>query len=107
VLNEFFQQFIGNVAVRNDKVPMFFTGVIAGLNAVVFFTKFNGSLGVAFEVDALFEVIEVNHCEDFIFNPKNQCTFVEGQIGSYLFTNGLTRFEKIFYVHQSYAAQGT
>jgi len=101
MLNKFFQQLIGNVAVRNDKVPMFFAGVITGLNAVVFFTKFNGSLGVAFEVDSFFEVIEVNHGEDFIFNPKNQSTFVEGQIRSHLFANGLTCFEKIFYVHQS------
>ncbi len=57
---------------------MFFTGVVAGLNAVVFFTKFDGSFGVAFEVNSFFEIIEINHGEDFVFNAKNQCVFVEG-----------------------------
>lgn len=57
---------------------MLLVGVIAGLNAVVFFTKFDCSFGVAFEVDSFFEVIEVNHGEDFIFNPKNQSAFAEG-----------------------------
>ena len=99
MLNKLLQEFIGDVAVRYDKVPMLLVGVIAGLNAVVFFTKFDGSFGVAFEVNSFFEIIEINHGEDFLFNSKNQGTFVEGQIGSYLFTNGLTRFEKIFYVH--------
>ena len=57
---------------------MFFAGVIAGLNAVVLFTKFDGSFGVAFEVNSFFEIIEINHGEDFVFNAKNQCVFVEG-----------------------------
>ena len=57
---------------------MFFAGVVTGLNAVVFFTKFNGSFGVAFQVNSFFEIIEINHGEDFIFNPKNQRAFAEG-----------------------------
>ena len=78
MLNKFFQQFIGDVAVGNDKVPMLIVGVIAGLNAVVFFTKFDCSFGVAFQVNSFFEIIEINHGEDFIFNSKNQRAFAEG-----------------------------
>ena len=77
MLNKFFQQFIGNVAVGNDKVPMLLVGVIAGLNAVVLFTKLYCAFRVAFEVDSLLEIIEINHGENFVFNSKNKFALVE------------------------------
>lgn len=77
MLHKLFQQFIGNVAVGNDKVPVLFVGVIAGLNAVVRFSKLYGPFGVTFQVYSFLECIKVNHGEDFIFNSKNQRTFVE------------------------------
>lgn len=77
MLNKFFQQFIGDVAVGNDKVPMLLVGVIPGLNAVVLFTKLYGAFRVAFEVDSFLKFIEINHGEDFVFNSKDKRTFVE------------------------------
>ena len=80
---------------------MLLVGMIAGLNAVVLFTKLYGALRVAFEVDSFLEFIEINHCEDFIFNSKNKGAFVERQVGGYVFAYGLTGFKKFFDVHQS------
>ncbi len=71
---------IGNIQSNGYSIPVFFIAVISGFYPVVLTSKFNGIIGIAFEIDAV-EFENITHRKYFTGYFKDQraiikwCTF--------------------------------
>lgn len=97
VFDPFEDEFVGDIGLYVDGVPVFFVHVPAGGDAIVSFAEFNGFFGIAFKVDA-FEPFDVGEGEYFAFDFIDECFGTEGEFFCY-FWEGEAVFAELFDVH--------
>lgn len=79
MIGQFQDQLCWDAAIGADGVPVLLVHVVAGLNAVVPFPKFNGPFGIAFQIHAC-ERVHVHQREDLSGNTEHEYIRAEGEV---------------------------
>jgi hypothetical protein len=70
VIYQLFDEPHGHAAIHHHGIPMFFTHVVTGNNAGIFFAQLHGAFGITFQVDA-FELFDVGESKHFTGDFKD------------------------------------